>query len=166
MGRLLSPTLTLDKQKIFQLVSDHREEILKFSVTSLAVFGSAARDELANDSDIDILVELEDITFRNYMGLKFYLEDLFQRKVDLVMKQDIKPRIKENIISEAEYDVENNVTKEAVYNTKPSTLTGLKLLAYEQFPDCDQEAFDYNIDKIVQCATNAGTWTAFKELNW
>lgn len=94
-------TYKLTREKIFQLLSDHREEILKFSVTSLAVFGSAARGELADDSDIDILVEMKKKTFDNYMDLKFLLEDLFGRKVDLVIKETIKPRLKNIIIGEA-----------------------------------------------------------------
>ncbi|NQS98355.1 MAG: nucleotidyltransferase family protein [candidate division Zixibacteria bacterium] len=94
-------THILSRGKIFQLLSDHREEILKFSVTSLAVFGSAARDELADDSDVDILIELKNITFRNYMHLKFYLEDLFHREVDLVPKDCIKKGLEKYILAEA-----------------------------------------------------------------
>ena len=91
----------LNKHKILQLLSEQREEIQKFSVKSLALFGSAIREEMSDESDVDILVELTNITFRNYMGLKFYLEDLFSREVDLVLRDDIKPRIKDNILNEA-----------------------------------------------------------------
>ena len=51
-----------------------------------------------------------------------------------------------------------------VYNVKPSTLTKLRTESKKAFPECDQEAFDYNIDKIIDVATTAGTWTAFKAL--
>lgn len=57
----------------------------RFSVKSLELFGSFARDEAHTTSDIDILMEFEETpTFNHYMGLKFYLEDLLGTKVDLV----------------------------------------------------------------------------------
>jgi predicted nucleotidyltransferase len=54
---------------------------------------------------VDILVELDEnsITFDNYMGLLFFLQDLFHRKVDLVMVQDIKPLFKDAILQEVAY---------------------------------------------------------------
>jgi len=42
-------------------------------------------------------------TFDNYMDLKFYLEDLFKREVDLVIESSIKPRLKDNIMREVVY---------------------------------------------------------------
>ena len=79
----------------------NRDRIRSYSITSLALFGSAIRDELNDDSDIDILIEMEDKTFDNYMDLKFFLEDIFGRKVDLVPKDRIKPRIKNKVLNEA-----------------------------------------------------------------
>ena len=55
------------------------------------------------DSDIDILVELEAPTFDGYMDLKFYLEDLFGRDVDLVMADSVKPRLRPYIAREVQY---------------------------------------------------------------
>lgn len=43
------------------------------------------------------------LTFKNYMGLKFYLEEIFGRKVDLVIIENIKPMLKESILREAVY---------------------------------------------------------------
>lgn len=91
----------IDKQKILKLLSEHREEIQKFSVKSLALFGSAVRGELSYDSDIDFLVELEKKTFDNFMGLNLYLEELFNRKVDLGLKDSIKPGFEKYILAEA-----------------------------------------------------------------
>ena len=91
----------LNKQKILQLLSEQREEIRKYSVKSLGLFGSAIREEMSDESDVDILVELKDETFDNYMDLKFYLENLFHREVDLVPKDCVKPRLKQYIFAEA-----------------------------------------------------------------
>ncbi len=74
-----------------------------FHVKDIALFGSYARGEQTKKSDIDILVEFESNhkTFRNYMGLKFYLESLLGLKIDLVSKTAIKERLKDSIVKEA-----------------------------------------------------------------
>ena len=77
---------------------------LKYQVKSLGVFGSFVRGEATANSDLDLLVEFKgDVTFDNYMDLKFLLEDLFKRKIDLVIKEDIKPQIRERILEETVY---------------------------------------------------------------
>ncbi len=74
----------------------------QFGVTSLAVFGSVARDQARPDSDVDILVEFDPPpTFERYMDLKFYLEDLLGRRVDLGTPDTLKPRIRARVESEA-----------------------------------------------------------------
>ena len=71
---------------------------------SLAVFGSVARGEAGPDSDVDILVEFEGrATFDRYMGLKFFLEDLLGRRVDLVTRKALKPRMRPYVEREAIY---------------------------------------------------------------
>jgi uncharacterized protein len=69
----------------------------------VCLFGSAARGEATEGSDLDFLVELEKKTFDNYMDLIFFLEELFNCKVDLVMKENIKPRLREPILKETVY---------------------------------------------------------------
>jgi uncharacterized protein len=78
------------------------EAIHAFKVESLSLFGSVARNEAKPDSDLDFLVEFEGpATFDGYMGLKFFLEDLFNRPVDLVIKKDLKARIRQRVTEEA-----------------------------------------------------------------
>ncbi len=86
----------MNKQQVLTLLSQHRDEIAKkFAVEHLALFGSTARGEAREDSDVDVLVEFKGpATFDGYMGLKFYLEDLFHAKVDLVTKDAVKPRMR------------------------------------------------------------------------
>lgn len=74
-----------------------------FSVNSIGLFGSYARDTMHSKSDIDILVTFSEPTFDHYMELKFYLEDLFGRPVDLVMEQTVKKRLKKMIQQETLY---------------------------------------------------------------
>lgn len=76
----------------------------EFGVRTLGLFGSAARDELLPDSDIDILVEFEGrSTSRGYFGTLFRLEDVFGRPVDLVtrrsLREEIRPYVERDLIS-------------------------------------------------------------------
>ena len=91
------------RSDILQLIEANKEAIRGFGVTKLGIFGSVARDEQGAHSDVDVLVELEKETFRGYMGLLLFLEDLFGRKVDLAIKDSIKPRIKDRILAETIY---------------------------------------------------------------
>ncbi|MGA1861430.1 nucleotidyltransferase family protein [Deferribacter thermophilus] len=91
-------------EDIKQLLMKHKSEIKeRFGVKNLYIFGSYVRGEQTPESDIDILVEFEKgkKTFRNYMGLKFYLEELFEKKVDLVIKEAVRKELKKNIYGEA-----------------------------------------------------------------
>lgn len=76
--------------------------ILKsYEVTKAGIFGSVARGEDADDSDIDILVEIKsNYSLLKFIELKIKLEELLGRKVDLVEYDVIKPIIKNNILRE------------------------------------------------------------------
>ena len=77
----------------------------KFGVLRIGVFGSHINGIVSPDSDIDVLVTFQDNeeTFDNYMDLKFFLEERFGKKVDLVIEDTIKSRIKKKILNEAVY---------------------------------------------------------------
>ncbi len=90
-------------EQILKIIEANREKIKGFGVRRLGLFGSAARGEATETSDLDFLVELEKKTFDNYMDLKEFLEELFGCKVDLVMKDSIKPRLREPILRETIY---------------------------------------------------------------
>lgn len=92
-----------NSQEILRIVEENRETIRGFGVRSLGLFGSAVRGEAAETSDLDFVVELEKKTFDSYMNLKKFLEELFGCKVDLVLKDNIKPRLREPILKETVY---------------------------------------------------------------
>ena len=75
------------------LLRAHKETLAHRSgVTDLALFGSAARDEMSDDSDIDTLVRFDrPSTSKAYFGVQFYLEDLLGRPVDLVTEKALRP---------------------------------------------------------------------------
>jgi predicted nucleotidyltransferase len=73
-----------------------------FGVRRIFLFGSTARDEATPDSDLDILVDFEaGPTFDSFMGLKFFLEDHLGRRVDLVTRAALKPRMRPVVEREA-----------------------------------------------------------------
>ena len=91
-------------QKVLQELARRKQELNeRFSVKKIGVFGSVARGEERPFSDVDIIVELGEPTFDNYMDLKFELEKIFRKPVDLVMADTVKPRLKPVIDKEAIY---------------------------------------------------------------
>ncbi len=90
------------RQLVLDSLGDRLDTIHGFGVSYLALFGSVARDEGTEISDLDFLVEFEGTaTFDGYMNLKFFLEDLFNKPVDLVTKKSLKSQISESVLSEA-----------------------------------------------------------------
>jgi uncharacterized protein len=74
----------------------------RFGVKSLLLFGSVARNEATKESDLDFVVNFDGtITFDRYMDLKIFLEDLFGKKIDLAIKDTLKPQIRQIILEEA-----------------------------------------------------------------
>ena len=86
-------------------LAEHRERNRSLGVQRIGVFGSFARGEECEESDIDILIEFEEggRTFDTYMDLKFFLEDLFGRRVDLVDRDTIKPALAPHILRSVRY---------------------------------------------------------------
>ena len=93
----------LSKESIKQALVDNREILRKYGVKRIGLFRSYVRGTATAASDIDFLVELERLTFRDYMGLALFLEDLFKKDVDLVTPTSIKPGFKPYIEKEIEY---------------------------------------------------------------
>ncbi len=93
-------------REILKIIEENRETIKGFGVRSLGLFGSAARGEATDTSDLDFVVEMENETFDSYMDVKEFLEKLFGCKVDLVMNDAIKPRLREPILKEKVYSIE------------------------------------------------------------
>jgi len=93
----------LTKEEIRQTLLEKRTELERLGIKQIGIFGSFVRNEQRADSDLDILVEYlpGKKTFHNFMQVAFFLEDTFQRKIDLVtpesMSKYIYPYVKEEI---------------------------------------------------------------------
>jgi predicted nucleotidyltransferase len=74
----------------------------RFKVKSLALFGSYARNEQTNDSDLDILVEyFAPVTLFDVVDTELFLGDVLGMKVDLILKKSVHPEIRESVLREA-----------------------------------------------------------------
>ncbi len=82
----------------------HMGHFHALGVARLAVFGSIARQQYTEASDLDILVRFHSgkKTFDNYMDVKFLLEELFPGvDIDLVLESSLKPAIRGRVLAEA-----------------------------------------------------------------
>jgi len=92
----------MTKDEVRKILSGNRELLKKYTVKSIALFGSYARNEQKQDSDIDLLVELEEPTYDNFIHLVFTLEELLKKEVNLVPKGSLSPYIEPYVEKEAE----------------------------------------------------------------
>jgi len=88
---------------LLQLLKRSSQEIQKFGVKRIGLFGSCVRGEAGHGSDIDVLVEFSQPSFDKYMELKFFLERLFGREVDLVLADSLKEQIKPDVMRKVVY---------------------------------------------------------------
>jgi uncharacterized protein len=96
------PATAMKRDEVLSLIRAHRGELEQFGVKSLAVFGSVARDEAKPESDLDVLADFgPEPTFKGFMGLKFYLEDLLGIRVDLATPDMLHPMIRDSVLREA-----------------------------------------------------------------
>ena len=95
----------IGKTEIKKLLIKNKQNIRKFGVKKIGLFGSVIYSRQKTGSDIDILVEFEkeNEKYKNLINLYFFLQDLFGRKIDLVTSNSISPYIAPYILKEVEY---------------------------------------------------------------
>lgn len=92
----------MDRDEILRTLELYRGEIDRFGVTSLRLFGSVARNEASEESDVDILVDFAvSPSFSRFMKLRIFLEDLLGARVDLVTERGLRDRVRPYVESEA-----------------------------------------------------------------
>ncbi len=91
-------------EDIKSAINSHRKDLEeKYKVKSIAVFGSYARGEQTEDSDVDIMVEFSEPVGLKFFGLADFLEDILGMKVDLTTPDGIKPNRKEYVMEDLCY---------------------------------------------------------------
>jgi predicted nucleotidyltransferase len=93
----------MNRTQTLDLLRQHKPRLAqRYGVTALALFGSTAREEARQDSDIDILIRFDGpATSERYFGVQFYLEDLLGRPVDLVTEKALRPELRPYVEREA-----------------------------------------------------------------
>lgn len=95
----------LTKEDIISLLRQSKARLRSLGVKSIGLFGSFARGDSSSESDVDILVEFDQDkrTYDNFIDTCFFLDKLFNRKVEVVTTESISPYIEPYVLKEVEY---------------------------------------------------------------
>ena len=98
---------SLNKEEIFKLLKQHKKKLKNHYVRKIGLFGSVLKGDNTNESDIDLIVEFEEgkKNYDNFIELAFFLENLLQRKVDLLTIEALNPYMKPKILKEAYFEL-------------------------------------------------------------
>ena len=92
----------MSKDEVLRILTEHRKEIEDMGVQSIAIFGSTARDEARDDSDVDVLVEFTDpVGMFKFLDVKSRLESILGRSVDLATPDALRAQMRPRILKEA-----------------------------------------------------------------
>ena len=93
-----------NKEQIFKLLQSNNQQIRDFGVKKIGLFGSFAKNQQTTESDIDFIVEFEKEkkSYKRFIKLAFFLEELLGRKVDLLTNKSLSPYLGPQILNETE----------------------------------------------------------------
>lgn len=92
----------MGREEVLGLLRMHKKALAqRFGVVELKLYGSFARDQAADDSDVDVLVRFDaPLDWRRYFGAQAYLEDLLERPVDMAIDQELRAEIRPYVARE------------------------------------------------------------------
>ncbi len=92
----------MNSDQVIAILQEHRKELAELGVAKLELFGSVARGEQRDDSDVDLLVEFNRrYGLLHFAGVQQYLEDILGVSVDLVPRDSLRPELRDDVLSEA-----------------------------------------------------------------
>ena len=93
----------MNRKEVLDILRRHKPTLAeRFGVTELALFGSFARNQATERSDVDVLVGFDKPPdYRRYFGAQFYLEDLFERPVNMACEDEIRAEIRPYVEQDA-----------------------------------------------------------------
>lgn len=100
----MAETIT-NKNQIISLLQQNEQKIKSFGISKIGLFGSFVSGSQDNNSDVDLIVEFEKgrKSYKSFIELAFFLEELLGRKVDLLTEKSLNPYFGQRILNETEY---------------------------------------------------------------
>jgi uncharacterized protein len=90
------------REEALRRLAEYRDELTAMGARSLSLFGSVARDEAGPDSDVDILIEFDrPLSLFDLGRIQIRLEEILGQRVDLVMPESLRPRLRARVLAEA-----------------------------------------------------------------
>ena len=94
----------MTREEFFDRIAAHRPELTRAGVRRLGVFGSVARDEAGPESDVDILVEFENVpNLLEFAALRERLTEILGRPVDLTTPRALRQHLRSRVLAEVRY---------------------------------------------------------------
>jgi hypothetical protein len=96
--------MTISLDSVLEALRAHERELRQLGVSHAAVFGSVARGEAMNDSDVDVLVDLDaerPMGIFEYARLKIYINEILDGTGDVVNRRTLKPMLRDSILRDA-----------------------------------------------------------------
>lgn len=135
----------ITKKEIKEVLIENKGLLRRYGVKKMGLFGSYVKGWQKEDSDIDILVEVEGISLLDFVALELKLSEILGRKIDLVSIKALKPYIKPYILKEVEY-IEGLQTLPAGYNGSNKKIT--KYTDEEDFETFIKD--DKTVDAVIR----------------
>jgi predicted nucleotidyltransferase len=97
--------MVTSKAELLNIIKLNQSNIEKFGVARLALFGSFVRDQVKKESDVDFFVEFQPgkKTYKNFIGLVFFLQSKLGRKVEVLTDKSLSPYLRTSILNSLEY---------------------------------------------------------------
>jgi len=94
----------MTREEFFARIAPHRPELIRVGVRRLGVFGSVARNEAGPESDVDILVEFEEVPeLYEFAALRDRLAEILGRPVDLTTPRALRQNLRSRVLNEVRY---------------------------------------------------------------
>ncbi|MGL5964696.1 MAG: nucleotidyltransferase family protein [Fusobacteriaceae bacterium] len=107
--------MKINKESILSILKSLDKE--KYKINKIGLFGSFAREEETGSSDVDIFVEFKEEAnvFRDFYDVKYDLEDIFQKKVDLISSDNFDYEYKLKEVKEYKEKVKEEILANVIY---------------------------------------------------
>lgn len=101
---------------ILETIKQHKAEIERFGVQRIGLFGSFVKNNADEASDIDILVELDkQDMYKNYCRVKYYLEDLFHKNIDLITINQFEQTYRTKLAQDNHDAIRREIMESVIY---------------------------------------------------